>query len=78
MSAKRAAALQVGAFAEALIQLGWPQPVNVHLWMAGERNDWTGQAGDSEEVAHVGQVGALASQLCISFMCTPNTLPSAG
>lgn len=44
MSAKRAAALQVGAYAEALTRLGWPQPISVHLWLAGERNDWIGQA----------------------------------
>ena len=44
MSAKRAAALQVGAYAEALTRLGWPQPIRVHLWLAGESNDWSGPA----------------------------------
>lgn len=44
MSAKRAAALQVGAYAEALTRLGWPQPIKVHLWLAGESNDWSGPA----------------------------------
>lgn len=43
-SAKRAAALQVGAYAEALTRLGWAQPVQVHLWLAGEGNDWSGPA----------------------------------
>lgn len=44
MSAKRAAAIQVGAYAEALTRLGWPQPIKVHLWLAGESNDWSGPA----------------------------------
>ena len=44
MSAKRAAALQVGAYAEALTRLGWPQPIKVHLWLAGKSNDWSGPA----------------------------------
>ena len=44
MSAKRAAALQVGAYAETLVRLGWPRPTKVHLWLAGESNDWSGPA----------------------------------
>ena len=51
MSAKRAAALQVGAYAEALTRLGWPQPIKVHLWLAGENNDWSGPAERFMEVA---------------------------
>jgi predicted RecB family nuclease len=44
LSAKRTAALQVGAYAEALTRLGWPQPIHVHLWLSGEGNDWRGPA----------------------------------
>lgn len=52
MSVKRAAALQVGAYAEALTRLGWPQPIKVHLWLAGESKDWSGPAERFMAVAH--------------------------
>ena len=42
-SAKRTAALQVGAYAEALVRLGWPMPKRVHLWLARDEN-WHGDA----------------------------------
>lgn len=44
MSAKRVAALQVGAYAEILTRLGWPQPIKVHFGLAGESKDWSGPA----------------------------------
>lgn len=43
-SAKRGAALQVGAYAEAMIRLGLPAPSRVHLWLAGDV-DWAAPAG---------------------------------
>lgn len=42
-SAKRAAVLQVGAYADALERLGRPRPSTIHLWLAGE-HDWQGRA----------------------------------
>lgn len=41
-SAKRGAVLQVGAYAEAMVRLGLPEPKQVHLWLAGD-TDWSGQ-----------------------------------
>ena len=35
-SAKRGAALQVGAYAETMVRLGLPEPRQVHLWLAGD------------------------------------------
>lgn len=43
-SAKRGAVLQVGAYGEALVRLGQPEPVNVRLWLAGD-HDWIAPAG---------------------------------
>lgn len=42
-SAKATAALQVGAYAEALHRLGWPMPARVHLWL-GLDGTWQGDA----------------------------------
>ena len=42
-SAKRSAVLQVGAYADALVQLGRPRPHQIHLWLAGD-DDWSGPA----------------------------------
>ena len=42
-SAKRGAVLQVGAYAEAMVRLGLPEPKQVHLWLAGD-TDWSGPA----------------------------------
>jgi len=42
-SAKRSAVLQVGAYADALVQLGRPRPHQIHLWLAGDE-DWSGPA----------------------------------
>lgn len=45
-SAKRGAALQVGAYAETMVRLGMSEPRKVHLWLAGDgdRDDWSGPA----------------------------------
>jgi len=42
---KRAAVLQVAAYAFAMVKLGLPQPHHIHLWLAGERK-WSTSASD--------------------------------
>ena len=42
-SAKTSAVMQVGAYADALIRLGRPAPLQVHLWLKGD-SDWSGPA----------------------------------
>ena len=51
-SAKRAAVLQVGAYADALERLGRPRPSKVHLWLAGEQ-DWEAAADPFIAVARL-------------------------
>ena len=51
-SAKRAAVLQVGAYADALERLGRPRPSTIHLWLAGE-HDWQGPADPFIAVARL-------------------------
>lgn len=68
-TAKRSAVLQVASYGDALIALGRPSPLRVHLWLAGE-NDWSGPAGPymslarryrSQVAARLPQLGALPS-----------------
>lgn len=51
-SAKRAAVLQVGAYADALERLGRPRPSKIHLWLAGEQ-DWEAAADAFVAVARL-------------------------
>lgn len=51
-SAKRAAVLQVGAYAHALQLLGMPAARQVHLWLAGDA-DWHGDAAPYAALAGV-------------------------
>jgi len=60
-SAKRAAALQVGAYALALERLDMPSPQQVHLWLAGDV-DWHGPAAPFAAVAQV-YAQAVAARL---------------
>ena len=49
-SAKRAAVLQVAAYALAMVESGYAQPIEVHLWLGGEEN-WSAQALDLMDLA---------------------------
>lgn len=49
-SAKTNAVIQVGAYADALVRLGRPTPLRVHLWLNGD-SDWSGPADKYLNVA---------------------------
>jgi predicted RecB family nuclease len=49
-SAKRAAVLQVAAYALAMVESGYAQPLEVHLWLGGEK-DWSAPALDLMDLA---------------------------
>lgn len=51
-SEKRAAVLQVAAYALALVRIGLPHPDKVHLWLAGDRT-WSTPAKDVVDLAEL-------------------------
>lgn len=76
-SAKRekvSAVIQVGQYANLLVRLGRPKPVQVHLWLAGER-DWSGDAAKAMAVSSEIERSLLSNASSLNGLPVPTWAP---
>jgi predicted RecB family nuclease len=73
-SAKTNAIIQVGAYADALVRLGCPAPLQVHLWLKGD-SDWSGPAEKYMNVAREYRERLQASLPSLGAVPTPLWAP---
>jgi predicted RecB family nuclease len=73
-SAKTNAIIQVGAYADALVRLGRPAPLQVHLWLKGD-SDWSGPAEKYMNVAREYRERLQASLPSLGAVPTPLWAP---
>jgi len=70
-SEKRAAVLQVAAYAYAMVKLGLPRPNKVHLWLASDKK-WSSAAPDLLDLGEFFYKRALNRVLSFSELPSPN------
>ena len=71
---KVSAVIQVGGYSNLLVKLGRAKPIQVHLWLAGER-DWSGDAAKAMAVAQEIEKELLANSAAVTGLPVPLWAP---